>query len=130
MSSSCFDSWFPEACRMLTLQGAQILCHPANFGGSKSLDVIKVRALENALFTVTANRVGSEQGRDFSAEFLGESQIVGCDGEILQSVGGEETVVIIEIDPEQARRKSNIICEDLQEEWDFYKESHLIFSKR
>lgn len=116
----CFDSWFPELCRILTLKGAQILCNPANFGGRKSLDIMKVRAMENMIYTVTANRIGTENGRKIAVKFLGESQIVSYNGEIMSCVGDKESIFIIDIDPEQALRKNNVMCKDLFQELNFY----------
>jgi predicted amidohydrolase len=48
----CFDCWFPESFRLLSMRGAQIICCPTNFGGPMTLDVIKVRSLENAVFAI------------------------------------------------------------------------------
>lgn len=118
---TCFDSWFPEAARLLMLKGARILCHPSNFGGTKSLDVIRIRALENMVYAITANRTGIEYGEGFDAEFRGESRITNIDGTIIECADSEESLKIIDIDPELAARKSNHLCADLFEELSVYE---------
>ncbi|MDG6905904.1 MAG: acyltransferase [Nitrososphaerota archaeon] len=74
----CFDWCFPEACRTLALQGAEVICHPSNLvlpGNAQA--TMSVRALENRVFTITANRTGSEdRGPRDSFRFTGNSQII------------------------------------------------------
>lgn len=118
---TCFDSWFPESARLLSMKGAKILCHPSNFGGIDSLDVIRIRALENMVYTITANRIGTEYGKDFDAAFRGESRIVSYDGSILVGADSSESINIIEIDPELAAKKSNHLCADLFKELSIYE---------
>lgn len=117
----CFDCWFPELLRDLTFKGAQIICHPSNFGGTMSLEVIKVRAMENILFTITANRIGFEKGKEFDAEFCGKSQIVGPDWETLHQADNKERIHIMDIDPNRTKKKENIICDDFYNEINYYK---------
>ena len=118
----CFESWFPESMRILTLQGAQIICCPTNFGGPWTLDVMKVRSLENKVFTIMANRIGKEWVDSEEAEFRGESQIIDHGGNVLVKTAKEECVRIIDINPEEAKKKDNIVCEDMKYEMSLYKE--------
>ncbi len=117
---TCFDSWFPEMSRLLVRQGAQILCQPASFGGTMTLSVIRARAIENLVYTITANRIGRERSRSIEAEFRGESRIIGPDGGILAEAGGEEALRICEINPALAREKVNEMC-DFPAEWARYR---------
>ena len=94
----CFESWFPEACRALVLQGAKLLCSPANFGGPQSLAIGRARAIENNVFLVTANRIGTETLEGFEAYFRGESQIIGPMGELLARAQDQEVVSVVDID--------------------------------
>ena len=94
----CFESWFPEACRALVLQGAKLLCSPANFGGPQSLAIGRARAIENNVFVVTANRIGTEALEGFEAYFRGESQIIGPTGELLARAQDQEVVSVVDID--------------------------------
>src|SRR5919202_6692477 len=56
----CFDWFYPEAARTLALKGAEVLCHPSNLVLPYCPDAMVTRCLENHLFSVTANRIGSE----------------------------------------------------------------------
>jgi predicted amidohydrolase len=112
----CFESWFPEVSRHLALSGADILCHPANFGGTMSPAVIRTRAIENMVFTITANRIGAEGDAEQAATFRGESLVVDPEGAILLQAGAEEQLGLVEIDPPRARRKSSVVCRDLRSE--------------
>jgi len=104
----CFDHLFPESARTLALKGAEIIAHPSNLVMPVYAQLtMRARALENGVFTVTANRVGVEARSDETLRFTGESQIVSPAGEILaRSPAEEEDVRVIEIDPAQARDKS------------------------
>jgi len=104
----CFDHLFPESARSLALSGAEIIAHPSNLVMPVYAQVtMRARALENGVFTITANRVGVEARNDETLHFTGESQIVSPDGEILAGSPAEgEDVRVIEIDPAQARDKS------------------------
>jgi len=106
---------------MLALQGAQIICSPANFGGPQSLDIGKARAIENKVYTITANRIGTEERHGVTAPFRGESQVIRYDGEILSRADENESVSVVEIDPEPARRKANLLGADLLEELACYE---------
>lgn len=108
----CFESWFPEYCRRLAFGGADILCHPANFGGTMSRDVIRTRAIENLVFTITANRVGREMVGGVLEEFRGDSRIVDPEGAILHEAGRAEALGLVDIDPTRARRKASVVCHD------------------
>lgn len=103
----CYDHMFPEAARVLALQGALIIAHPANLvmPGLGQL-TMRVRALENRVFIVTANRVGKEARAEPALTFTGMSQIVGPTGAVLASSGKEvEEEVVVEIDPKEAQDK-------------------------
>ncbi len=102
----CFDWIFPEAARTLALQGAQIICHPANLVLPYCQAAMVTRSLENAVFSITANRTGSEATSKQSLHFTGNSQIIGPKGEKLASATEAETYLkIVEVNPEQATDK-------------------------
>lgn len=104
----CFDHMFPEAARSLALQGAQIICHPSNLvlEGYAQMTT-RVRAMENHLYWILANRTGSEQVSGSTLHFTGCSQIVAPDGEILLSAGRTDACIkSITIDPAIASDKS------------------------
>ena len=102
----CFDWVFPEAARTLALQGAQIICHPANLILPYCQAAMVTRSLENAVFSITANRTGSEATSHQSLHFTGNSQIIGPKGEKLDSASEAETCLkIVAVNPEQAHDK-------------------------
>jgi len=102
----CYDWRFPEITRVLALQGADIVVHPTNSPvASRDLaDFIpRTRAVENAVYFLMANRVGTEVG----VTFFGHSQVVDPLGRVLVEGGGEgEALLIAEIDVELAREKT------------------------
>jgi predicted amidohydrolase len=103
----CFDWFFPEAARLLALQGAQIICHSANLVLPFCQGGMVTRCLENQVFAVTANRTGQEKrgGRDLL--FTGKSQITGPNGTILCQAGSAtEEVCIVDIDVRAADNKN------------------------
>lgn len=103
----CYDHLFPEAARCLALGGAEVIAHPANLvmPGLAQL-TMRVRALENRVFTVTANRVGAEARTGETLRFTGLSQVVAPSGDVLlQAPSDQEDVQVVTIDPAQARDK-------------------------
>ncbi len=93
----CYDCSFPESGRIVKLQGAQVLCIPTNWPvGSDSWEhTPKVRATENHMVVVVADRVGEERG----IRFVGHSQIVDFSGRVLAEAGEtEETIIYGEVD--------------------------------
>lgn len=91
----CFDWRFPELARLLAIQGAQILLHPANLVQPYCQDAMVTRCLENGVFAATANRVGTDTKPDgTSLLFTGKSQVVTPQGIILQRATKNRTAVL------------------------------------
>jgi predicted amidohydrolase len=93
----CFDCSFPESARVLKLKGAQLLAIPTNWpiGSDSWQHTPKVRATENHMVVVAADRVGEERGFRFS----GHSQIVTTAGRVLGELGEtEETILYGDVD--------------------------------
>jgi predicted amidohydrolase len=102
----CFDWIFPESMRILSLMGADVICHPANLVLPYCQDAMKTRCIENRTFAVTANRTGTEERGGKSLFYTGKSQITGTRGNVLFQAGeGAEEVGIVEIDVNDARNK-------------------------
>jgi predicted amidohydrolase len=104
----CFDWFFPEAARSLALAGAEIICHPANLVLPYCPDAMVTRSLENGVFAITANRIGSEQrGGKKRLTYIGQSEVVDPKGRILfRAPRNQETLKILEIHPREARHKT------------------------
>jgi predicted amidohydrolase len=100
----CYDGSFPEAARVLTLLGADLVILPTNWPtGARSTAqyLVPARALENHIYYAAVNRVGEERG----FRFIGQSQVRACDGEALALAGEGEQVIYADIDPAWARDK-------------------------
>jgi predicted amidohydrolase len=110
----CFDWIFPEISRILALQGADIICHPANLVFSYCQSAMLTRCLENGIFAITANRFGTEKRPHGTLRFTGKSQIIAPKGELLYRARSQrEELVIVEIDPAQAGNKKMTEKNDL-----------------
>ncbi|AMM53856.1 nitrilase [Pyrococcus kukulkanii] len=98
----CFDWFFPESARTLALKGADVIAHPANLVMPYAPRAMPIRALENRVYTITADRVGEERG----LRFIGKSLIASPRAEVLAMASEtEEEVGVVEIDPSIARNK-------------------------
>ncbi len=103
----CFDWIFPETARSLALQGADVICHPANLVLTYCQDAMVTRCLENGLFAITANRTGKDTRPHGEITFTGQSQVMSPKGERLASSSADEEVLVIhEVDPATARTKT------------------------
>lgn len=102
----CFDWRFPETMRTLSLAGADIILHPSNLVMPHCPEAMITRALENGVFTVTADRTGTEKRNGKKLTYIGQSEIVSPGGKILFRMGRtEEGVAAAEIDFKAARKK-------------------------
>ncbi|MGI6197662.1 MAG: nitrilase-related carbon-nitrogen hydrolase [Candidatus Cloacimonadaceae bacterium] len=103
----CFDWQFPESARTLAMRGAQIICHPSNLVLPWCQQAMITRSLENRVFTITSNRIGTEINGDQQQTFTGAAQILGTKGEILARMETEGVgIETREIDPSLALDKS------------------------
>ena len=117
----CWDQWYPEAARLMALQGAELLIYPTAIGYEPNdtpeehqrqrmawQTVQRGHAIANGLPVVTVNRVGWEPSGDSGIQFWGTSFMAGPQGEILfEASADEEESIIVEIDldhSEQVRR--------------------------
>lgn len=101
----CWDQWYPEAARVMALQGAQALLYPTAIGSEpydETLDTSRMwrramvgHAVSNCMPVVAANRTGSEGPEDARQSFYGHSFITDEWGDLTQSYGAEEEGVLI-----------------------------------
>jgi N-carbamoylputrescine amidase len=120
----CWDQWYPEAARLMALQGAEMLIYPTAIGYESSdtpeeqqrqrmawQTVQRGHAVANGLPVITVNRVGHEpdpSGQTNGIQFWGTSFVAGPQGEIIYEAStDEEESIIVEMDldhSEQVRR--------------------------
>ncbi len=113
----CWDQWYPEAARLMALQGAQLLIYPTAIGFDPAdtpdeqerqrmawQTVQRGHAVANGLPVVTVNRVGEEEG----VPFWGTSFVAGPQGELLyEAPKDQEVATVVDVDiqrSEQVRR--------------------------
>ncbi len=100
----CWDQWFPEAARAMTLMGAEMLFYPTAIGGELNkpdLDskdhwqmVMRGHAAANILPVIASNRIGAETSGDLRLEFYGSSFISNHVGEkVCEADRHSETVL-------------------------------------
>jgi 5-aminopentanamidase len=111
----CFDWFYPESARTLALKGADIICHPSNLVLPHCPEAMVTRCLENRVFSITANRIGSEErGGKKRLTYIGQSEIVSPRGAILSRASSDQdNLSIMDIDPHEARDKSLNAYNDL-----------------
>lgn len=101
----CYDSSFPEASRALALAGADLIALPTNWpptSGRTADFVPNARALENHVYFMAINRIGTERG----FEFIGKSKICDPSGADLAFANhANEAILYAEIDPAWPRNK-------------------------
>lgn len=102
----CFDWYFPEAARSLALQGADVIAHPSNLVRKDCPRSMPIRALENHVFTITANRIGTEVADAEELSFIGQSRACNPSGDVVAEMGKSETgLAVFEFDPLSARER-------------------------
>ncbi len=110
----CFDWIMPEVARSLSLKGAGIIAHPANLVLPWGQEAMKLRCIENRVFGITANRIGTERRGTLNLTFTGGSQIMNPAGEVLVSAGDRsESLKVIDIDVAEAEDKHITPANDL-----------------
>ncbi|MEK3899637.1 MULTISPECIES: N-carbamoylputrescine amidase [unclassified Paenibacillus] len=105
----CWDQWYPEAARVMSLMGAEILFYPTAIGSEPQDGSIDSKdhwqtcmlghAAANLIPVVASNRIGKETDEDSSIDFYGSSFIAGPQGnKIVEAGRNEQTVLVSEFD--------------------------------
>ena len=111
----CWDQWYPEAARLMALNGAELLLYPTAIGwdprdtdAEKSrqrdawITVQRAHAIANGLPVIACNRVGHEpdpSGMSAGIQFWGSSFVAGPQGEMLAEAGIDSaTMLVAEVD--------------------------------
>lgn len=117
----CWDQWYPEGARLMTLAGAEVLIYPTAIGWDprdsseekqRQLDawitIQRAHAVANGIPVVSCNRIGFERSPDDGTtgiEFWGNSFIAGPQGEFLaHAASNEQTILTHELDRSRSER--------------------------
>ncbi len=129
----CWDQWFPEAARLMSLAGAELLIYPTAIGydpedeaeeQARQLEawrtIQRAHAVSNGLPVLSCNRVGHEPSprNGGGISFWGHSFIAGPQGEILaEGPADEAALVTAEIDPRRSEQVRRI--------WPFFRDRRI-----
>lgn len=121
----CWDQWYPEAARLISMAGADILFYPTAIGWDRSDTaeeqnrqkdawqiIQRAHAVANSVPVVVANRVGFEPSpmdHESGIQFWGHSFIAGPQGEILaQANSQDEQTLSVELDMQRTENVKRI----------------------
>jgi len=124
----CWDQWYPEAARITSLLGAQVLFYPTAIGwhpaekeewGAAQVDAWRTaqraHAIANGVFVAAPNRVGHEEEPGTKGiTFFGRSFIADPFGRYLADAGETEEILIAKCDP--------ALIEDTRRNWPFLRD--------
>jgi len=121
----CWDQWFPETARCLSLLGAEILLYPTAIGyepGGTDLDsrdhwqrTMQGHAAANMMPLVASNRIGVERGEQLEMTFYGSSFIADHTGaKVAEADRSSQTVITATFDLEEIRK--------YREAWSVYRD--------
>jgi agmatine deiminase len=117
----CYDQWFPEAARILTLKGADVIFYPTAIGWVKDYTspdgdwlnawktVQRGHAIANGVHVAAVNRVGKEG----ELQFWGHSFVCDSFGKVLQEAGENEETLLVDVDLSKNER--------IRDGWGFLK---------
>jgi N-carbamoylputrescine amidase len=121
----CWDQWYPEAARIMTLKGAELLIYPTAIGWfdedsdeekTRQLDswitIQRSHAIANGIPVLSCNRVGFEEdsaGVMAGTRFWGNSFVCGAQGEMMAQADEEnETILYADIEHERTKEVRDI----------------------
>jgi N-carbamoylputrescine amidase len=127
----CWDQWYPEAARITSLLGAEILFYPTAIGwhpaeknefGEAQVDAWRTaqraHAIANGVFVASPNRVGHEDEEGTNGiEFFGHSFISDPFGRILTEAGTEPAVLVAECNRD--------LIEETRRNWPFLRDRRI-----
>src|SRR5450432_2151851 len=127
----CWDQWYPEAARLASLTGANILFYPTAIGwhpaekaeyGEAQHDAWRTsqraHAIANGIYVAAVNRVGFEGPPDKGLEFWGASFVSDPFGRILAEASHDkEEILVVECDP--------AVMEEVRRGWPFLRDRRI-----
>lgn len=130
----CWDQWYPEAARLMTLDGADMLIYPTAIGWNPDdpeeekirqreawITVQRGHAVANGIPVVSVNRVGFEEdlsGVSSGIDFWGSSFVAGPQGEFLYlAPEDKQSEEIVDIDLNRS--------ENVRQWWPFLRDRRI-----
>jgi N-carbamoylputrescine amidase len=130
----CWDQWYPEGARIISLNGAQVIFYPTSIGwhpsekdafGAAQLDswrtIQRAHAIANGVYVAVVNRVGYEgnpAAGDPGIEFWGHSFVADPFGQVVAEAScDKEEVLVVECDP--------LRSEDTRRNWPFLRDRRI-----
>lgn len=110
----CWDQWFCESARILTLKGAELIFYPTAIGSEPEIGVDSKdhwqrvqmgHASTNLVPVVAANRIGTEVGKSCQITFYGSSFITDNTGAIVAEASRDlEEIIYAEFDLQKNKK--------------------------
>lgn len=129
----CWDQWYPEAARLMALQGADVLIYPTAIGWDKNdteqeqqrqlnawIISQRAHAVANGIFVISCNRIGFEKAPDSDKGILfwGNSFIAGPQGEMLVHANeSDDSVLTYTLERHRSERVRQI--------WPFFRDRRI-----
>jgi N-carbamoylputrescine amidase len=127
----CWDQWYPEAARLSSIAGANILFYPTAIGwhpsekaqyGAAQLDawrtIQRAHAIANGIYVAAVNRVGFEGPPDHGLEFWGSSFVADPFGQVIAEAStSSEEILVVECDPRR--------MEEVRRGWPFLRDRRI-----
>jgi len=124
----CWDQWYPEAARITSLLGAQVLFYPTAIGwhpaeraewGQAQVDawrtIQRSHAIANGVYVAAPNRIGHEDEPGTNGiTFFGHSFIADPFGRYLAEAGEGEEILLAQCDP--------ALIETVRRNWPFLRD--------
>ena len=124
----CWDQWYPEAARITSLLGAEVLFYPTAIGwhpaekdewGAAQVDAWRTaqraHAIANGVYVAAPNRIGHEdEPGTRGITFFGRSFITDPFGRYLADAGDGEEILIARCDP--------ALIEEVRRNWPFLRD--------
>jgi N-carbamoylputrescine amidase len=129
----CWDQWYPEAARLMVLDGAEILIYPTAIGWNPAEDetekerqldawvtIQRSHAVANGLPVLSVNRIGFEPSPAGASgiQFWGHTFAVGAQGEFLAQAGHKEVeTLLVDLDLDR--------IEEVRRVWPFLRDRRI-----
>ena len=121
----CWDQWFPEAARIMTLKGAELLFYPTAIGSEPdnsdydSRDswqlVMQGHSAANCVPVIASNRIGTEENKQFNMTFYGSSFISDGTGvKVKECSRDKEQCIVHEFDLDEIK--------EYRSSWGFFRD--------